>query len=1495
MKSKVIRHTVMTLLVLFVMTSLSCERDQFIVPESEGGEPVEIILGFELPQQEENAVTRTLTAKDEHHIKDFYLLIFNETGERVFGKYYSSDEMNKSDFSGNEDRWASVVYYDEEENKYKERASEQVDSTHGFVIATGVTGICYIFGFANIGDYTYETVDVDSEKFKEMAKTLESTAVDKPLQKGLTSTRHKLDRITTLSDLYKVKMDAMASGKSNILDREEGNLTYSGAWHVFANQTTHVRSQAEQGKVTISKNDAVNGVVDLRGKGMIYLRTLTAHINFYVKVNDDVFSDFKPEYWQVVNLPRRAYLMDETGHEPLKAEIEFGESVKMNHMLHDDGKYTFDFWMFENHKEARKAVDGGDLRHSLDYAVVGSRYLSHNGQGDPNYPDNYIYETLPNGGTPDRIYISGDEVGKEDKGIINYYNHYFGEELTSLFDRNGKVLSKLKTVYGYGQSAAKQKKDYNLPSETDEGVNNQKAADLFQYDKREYQVKRRGEAYRLAVWNRTGDLYPNSQYERPEFKDLAPEEKNDLQTIKYDSKKFVYADDKATYVVIRGRLKFANTEKDGKTAKSVTMINYASAMDDDGYLTQGKPEKFVDGYADVTITIHLGNFGPGKWDNFDILRNNEYNYFVEINGLNSVYTRVESTVNDLGYYMKKQPGIDGSLDLTKNNLYYTDAHFCQFNMMLTKSSLQNFYFVMNTPFCSKSYTSVDINAAIDKLESIPGVDLNRPETYKSLSIYTEYANNPDFTWFKFRPCYDQSGMTLVDEGTTEDENKVFNAAKEKLLVKNRKTLKWNYGTDPEGMETKCPKWNLFDFMIEMRKLNNVTINILIYLAGYGNEERQTALRGRTDAASVGAFLADNPTYLIEEPFTVAEMDAYFESAGIDSKKYKFTHKSPYTFNKVNGEWKITENSAPEEEYWYYLDSRIHRMFYTVYLDEYYYYEAPNGLNWDHPYWKYFANQPDRYVNFGYFDERRNQGYIQAPDMQSEAMISLVSVIQPSIQTFYSTERFTADGLHEDDAGHKAIGLEHYNETHNPRWIDTFNGYANEIYTDGMGDVSEWYADWNHLTGDNGNYETYDTYNGWKAAWRYITHEGVKWSDYVSDRVFDSDDEYLNGIQNNVAMKLNPNRNTQGHKFYIMGQGKETSASNDNQYLAGAIRMCMNRNRDVNGNDMIDADELKWFLPSSRQLELAGIGHYSLETPLLDYNKMIEGDGSYRFPNPPIENYDASYLNDYHFVSSDYHILLSEEMANSPNYDQGGYVRRPYEMRCMRNLGGEFDANGNLQGTVDRNISWRPQTLLYTFDYNNRRFDMLYFDNRTIRGLYYDGLELKEHFMFSTTNLPYKSFKVAQKVFTYYSSKTKIIQEILKEDPCKEYSDDDEGDAGKNSWRTPNHAEYALMVLQLRQYNWLKDPPSTYVEEVPETDPNPGPWFFDLSAKNFYTCTSWNFTGYGARYHLVNKKGNDGWGIHTTNIDDRVNHPGDYEKSVVEDGSTIYIRCVKDIR
>ena len=45
---------------------------------------------------------------------------------------------------------------------------------------------------------------------------------------------------------------------------------------------------------------------------------------------------------------------------------------------------------------------------------------------------------------------------------------------------------------------------------------------------------------------------------------------------------------------------------------------------------------------------------------------------------------------------------------------------------------------------------------------------------------------------------------------------------------------------------------------------------------------------------------------------------------------------------------------------------------------------------------------------------------------------------------------------------------------------------------------------------------------------------------------------------------------------------------------------MNRNRDLDGNGRITADEIRWFLPTSGQMLRLILGRNGLKTPIMNY-------------------------------------------------------------------------------------------------------------------------------------------------------------------------------------------------------------------------------------------------------------------------------------------------------
>ena len=151
------------------------------------------------------------------------------------------------------------------------------------------------------------------------------------------------------------------------------------------------------------------------------------------------------------------------------------------------------------------------------------------------------------------------------------------------------------------------------------------------------------------------------------------------------------------------------------------------------------------------------------------------------------------------------------------------------------------------------------------------------------------------------------------------------------------------------------------------------------------------------------------------------------------------------------------------------------LYYTVFVDEYYYDEPPTGEKWEKPYWRNFVNKENRDVILLFtpkYSADRESSYADA-----QYMIS-----QRSIQTYYSTKNF--------NAGQNALGMEHVNETGVPLEnektpkmdINPSNGFHimyGYIKLDGNEDWSK------HANMTSANQEAYTfnlkTRSGWSAC------------------------------------------------------------------------------------------------------------------------------------------------------------------------------------------------------------------------------------------------------------------------------------------------------------------------------------------------------------------------------------------------------------------------------
>lgn len=228
--------------------------------------------------------------------------------------------------------------------------------------------------------------------------------------------------------------------------------------------------------------------------------------------------------------------------------------------------------------------------------------------------------------------------------------------------------------------------------------------------------------------------------------------------------------------------------------------------------------------------------------------------------------------------------------------------------------------------------------------------------------------------------------------------------------------------------------------------------------------------------------------------------------------------------------------------------------------------------------------------------------------------------------------------------------------------------------------------------------------------------------------------------------------------------------------------CLSRNRDENGNGIIDPEEVKWYLPARDQLSGMYLGAESLITPLFNADahpeKVISGDTRY------------------HFLLSNDQKLWAEEGASLGARTAGN--GSPKELRCVRNL--NLDMNSSNAQDINSKVS-----NVFTYDETTRVFNLEKMDSKNVRGKVDSG-ELGLHHNFSITNRPYKAFQVAKDFLKASNGKwaSQVKINDLNESKCHTYSEKlDKSDKGK--WRTPNQREFMIMYMQSADFvRYFKD-------------------------------------------------------------------------------------------
>lgn len=444
--------------------------------------------------------------------------------------------------------------------------------------------------------------------------------------------------------------------------------------------------------------------------------------------------------------------------------------------------------------------------------------------------------------------------------------------------------------------------------------------------------------------------------------------------------------------------------------------------------------------------------------------------------------------------------------------------------------------------------------------------------------------------------------------------------------------------------------------------------------------------------------------------------------------------------------------------------------YTVFVNEYTYEtEADESNTSNPPKWASYVNQNARRF---YIRVTRK---ISADGMSTYARAKY-AVSQSSIVTYYSDRDFTPDVKEKDENDKEivvikpgtAIGVERINET---------EGLNLRSSLDNSND--------NSLIGGVAS----DPNNGRYNVWLWIESKGTyNWSEFVETTkpmempgvasTQGGDGLPARTVSNGNPLKIPKLKNYATSIDDLSGGVVDKSNGNsptdtdpqpeskDMDDYIEAINACMSRNRDNNGNGIIDPEEVRWYVPAAGKYLRLVLGNKALgDNSLMHYDK-IKGTLN------PNNRYNTRYL----FFASNGRVLWGMEGLSTSRYGQ--YCNSPWQIRCIRNL------NSNLSTITPG----EKVVAAYTHDSGNRRVTMSYYDENSIRTTIYTGKGNKNeagympvHMIDSDINRPYSAFEYSDLVNNSFRIS---VNNISNSNPCA-------GRAG-TGWRLPNQKELAIM-------------------------------------------------------------------------------------------------------
>lgn len=452
-------------------------------------------------------------------------------------------------------------------------------------------------------------------------------------------------------------------------------------------------------------------------------------------------------------------------------------------------------------------------------------------------------------------------------------------------------------------------------------------------------------------------------------------------------------------------------------------------------------------------------------------------------------------------------------------------------------------------------------------------------------------------------------------------------------------------------------------------------------------------------------------------------------------------------------------------------------YFTLFFNEYVYETAADGNEEGSVAWHDYVNKNNRTVWIRVLVD-------QSTDGESSYFNSKYAFSQRSIQTYYNTNADTKT----------ALGVEHVNESYGLNLRNSFYTSIDPYYILPVQKVTD---------EDDGRFNTAAFLVGRESrnfSSTFSWNGDLLWSGVVNS----SKPQLINAIDNIQGMTMpavtldNPhplpaivevdkedkiytpaNPNDPSKTDYKADEKYDPDQSANARYIE-AITACLNRNRDLDGDGKIDADELRWYVPTSNQYIRIILGRRSLQTPIMNYDAISQ------LQSPSGSYTKNDYVTSLMLYGSDGRDIWAMEGVSTSSWHEY-HDGAAWNVRCVRNLG----TNLNVINTVSE-----VQAAYRTRPTNKDVIEMLYYDANSVRQE--KLVQMLPHDIANQDyNRVYKAFQYSNEISLYYMNGYQYLTNwatwLRTVNPCENIQDFNGNPLLSGSgWRIPNQKEITIM-------------------------------------------------------------------------------------------------------